>query len=356
MTLHKLTKVCVSVVAALACFGANAASNGVAVNLSAAKTVLQSNDDVVVNVKFTNTSGADQYVLKWFTPFVSAEQQLFDVYRDGVKVDYLGKQAKRTAPVASDYFLVKAGKSYTQQVELSSLYDMSVSGSYSVKYNAASAHLFGGAAAASLAAGKDVSVMQSDSMNLYISGRLSVAAPVQALLQPQASSLSFTSCTSSQSSAITSAVAASKTYANAAYAYFTAAKTGARYTTWFGAYTAARYSTATSHFSAISSAFANQAITVDCSCTDTGTYAYVYPTQPYKIYVCGAFWTAPTTGTDSKGGTLIHEMSHFNVVAGTLDNVYGQTGAKALAISNPTKALANADSHEYFAENNPAQN
>jgi peptidyl-Lys metalloendopeptidase len=48
-------------------------------------------------------------------------------------------------------------------------------------------------------------------------------------------------------------------------------------------------------------------------------------------------------------------MSHFTVVAGTDDWAYGQTAAKALAISDPAKALDNADSHEYFAENNPQQ-
>ncbi|WP_308628312.1 M35 family metallo-endopeptidase [Massilia genomosp. 1] len=35
------------------------------------------------------------------------------------------------------------------------------------------------------------------------------------------------------------------------------------------------------------------------------------------LYVCGAFWRAPVTGTDSQGGTLVHEMSHFTAVAGT---------------------------------------
>jgi peptidyl-Lys metalloendopeptidase len=35
--------------------------------------------------------------------------------------------------------------------------------------------------------------------------------------------------------------------------------------------------------------------------------------------------------------------------------VYGQSGAKSLAISDPNKAIDNADSHEYFAENTPAQ-
>ncbi len=61
------------------------------------------------------------------------------------------------------------------------------------------------------------------------------------------------------------------------------------------------------------------------------------------------------TGTDSKAGTLVHEMSHFNVVASTDDVVYGQTGAKNLAFSNPEDAIRNADSHEYFAENTPIQ-
>ena len=49
-------------------------------------------------------------------------------------------------------------------------------------------------------------------------------------------------------------------------------------------------------------------------------------------------------------------MSHFTVVAGTNDNAYGQTACKKLAQKNPRKAVDNADSHEYFAENTPFQN
>ena len=33
----------------------------------------------------------------------------------------------------------------------------------------------------------------------------------------------------------------------------------------------------------------------------------------------------------------------------------GQTSAKSLAKSNPSQAVMNADSHEYFAENTPSQ-
>ena len=96
-------------------------------------------------------------------------------------------------------------------------------------------------------------------------------------------------------------------------------------------------------------------MTFDCGCKQR-YYAYVYPNQPYNIYVCSVFWQAPMTGTDSKAGTLIHEMSHFTVVAGTDDYVYGQSGAKNLAITNPDNAIMNADNHEYFAENNPFRN
>jgi peptidyl-Lys metalloendopeptidase len=47
-------------------------------------------------------------------------------------------------------------------------------------------------------------------------------------------------------------------------------------------------------------------------------------------------------------------MTHFNVVAGTDDWAYGQSAAASLATSNPARAVDNADSHEYFAENTPA--
>jgi peptidyl-Lys metalloendopeptidase len=106
------------------------------------------------------------------------------------------------------------------------------------------------------------------------------------------------------------------------------------------------------NFGKISSAMNNATVSFDCS-SKQNVYAYVYPNQPYQIYLGRVFWSAPLTGTDSKAGTLIHEMSHFNVVAGTDDVVYGQTGARSLALSDPEDAIRNADSHEYFAENTP---
>ena len=83
-----------------------------------------------------------------------------------------------------------------------------------------------------------------------------------------------------------------------------------------------------SHFLKIRDAFANQTVTYNCGCAEN-YYAYVYPNSPYEIFLCNLFWTAPATGTDSRYGRYsVHEMSHFNVTAGTdHDHVYGQAGA-----------------------------
>jgi peptidyl-Lys metalloendopeptidase len=151
---------------------------------------------------------------------------------------------------------------------------------------------------------------------------------------------------------VTSAAAAALAMATDGEAYMQKNTLAARYGKWFGAADEARAQLVKTHFGAIREAFANKPVTVDCGCNKS-YFAYVYPSQPYKIYVCKAFWSAPMTGTDSKGGTLVHEMSHFTVVAGTDDWVYGQTGAADLARTDPAKSVDNADSHEYFGENTP---
>jgi peptidyl-Lys metalloendopeptidase len=71
------------------------------------------------------------------------------------------------------------------------------------------------------------------------------------------------------------------------------------------------------------------------------------------VYLCGAFWNAPTTGSDSKAGTIVHESSHFTKNGGTDDYAYGEQDCQALAKNNQNQAINNADSHEYFAENSP---
>jgi peptidyl-Lys metalloendopeptidase len=360
-------------------FAAQAAGNGVVVSVAPEKPSLGKSDDVVVKVTFTNTSGSPQYVLKSHTPFGGVPMTpLFDVTRDGSPVRYMGAVAKRPAPTAADYYLLKPGASYSARIELSALYDMATTGDYAIRFRAAATQLFADAPALQAAAGtgariaaaadgvKDVGELQSDVATVWIDGARArgsrevtrTLAEMQAesmagTTAVTAASVSYSQCSSSQQSTIGQALTAAQTMATNADAYMTRGTMGTRYTKWFGAVNSSRVSTIKSHFAAIKSTLASKPITVNCGCTDT-SYAYVYPTQPYTIYVCKAFWSAPLTGTDSKGGTLVHETSHFNVVAGTDDWAYGQSAAASLAISNPARAIDNADSHEYFSENTPA--
>ncbi|QNA90100.1 peptidase M35 [Massilia sp. Dwa41.01b] len=368
MSWNSILKSAIGIAALGMACGAQAGSNGVKVTVTPEKNALGASDDVVVNVTLTNTSSTPQYVLKARTPFEGLSAPLFDVTRDGAAVPYTGALVKRAKPTAADYYLLKPGASHTVKVELSALYDMSVSGDYSIRYRTASPDLFltnnGRLGGTVQAAGSNAGIgeLQSEAATLYVQGRLprGSESPIMEALKRDGGTVSpagvsYASCSSSQQSTIASAITAAKNYANGSVSYMTRTTMGPRYTKWFGTATSSRVSTVRSHYNNIKSAFDTKNVVVDCSCRDS-SYAYVYPTQPYRIYVCNAFWSAPMTGTDSKGGTLVHEMSHFNVVAGTDDHAYGQSAAASLAISNPTQAVDNADSHEYFSENNPALN
>ena len=359
MNWNQIFRTGVATLAVALCVGAQAASNGVTVSISPDKHTLGKSDDVVVNVTITNTSASPQYVLKWHTPFgAEIEESLFEVTRDGVKVPYLGAHYKRPAPTAADYYLLKPGASFSAKVELSGMYDMSITGDYTISYSTKSLSLFS-AELSGRAANREIGEIKSAPVTIWIDGsqpRGTVAKQTtidEMRAAAAGGSLAFNKCTASQQGTVTQALSAGLAMATSGDSYMAGGSVGARYNKWFGVTDSGRVATVKAHFVALKDAFANKPVTVDCGCKKT-YYAYVYPTQPYVIYVCKAFWTAPMTGTDSKGGTLVHEMSHFNVVASTDDWVYGQSGAASLAISDPSKAIDNADSHEYFGENTPA--
>jgi peptidyl-Lys metalloendopeptidase len=312
----------------------------------------------VVSVTISNDSLADLYVLRWQTPLAGVDADLFDVRRDGEQVVYIGRLVKRVAPRPEDYLRIPAGSSRSVAVDLARYYDLGRTGEYSVQLRLTLTD--------ALRDGATVKVATTDVLsNVAILGierdeRASqFAAEASRQPLPVKASNSYVSCSSSRQSSLGTVRTNAASYASGALSYLnghTYSTAGPRYTTWFGALSSSRYSTVTTHYSNLRTALSNASYTFDCTCTDSGTYAYVYPTQPYRVYLCGAFWSAPSTGTDSKAGTLVHESSHFNVVASTDDWVYGQSACKSLAKSNPSHAIDNADSHEYFAENNPAQN
>lgn len=328
--------------------GAAPRNGGALVSLGLDQSAFDTTQDVLVTVTISNPTNHTIRILKWFTPIEDVQEPLFAVTRDGEPVAYLGAIYKRPSITGNDYISLKAGDSITNTVSLGDYYDLSQSGQYEISYAVASFNLFDEKGNAF----KYRDILTSDIVSAKVEGRAPKGKPTPAPT-PAPGGTAFNSCTVDQQGLLLTARTEATNYSQGAKSYLDSNKQTQRYLTWFGQITPTRYATVTDHFNDITNAFVNAGITFDCGCRQN-YYAYVYPNQPYKIYLCKVFWSAPMTGTDSKAGTLIHEMSHFDVVAGTDDFVYGQSGAMNLASTNPDNAIMNADNHEYFAENTPA--
>ncbi len=324
------------------------------VSLSAGQLTFGAADEVLVRVTLTNPSDQPVKILKWFIPSSDHSENLFNISVDGQAVPYIGAIYKRAAPSADDYMTFAAGESLTADVSLDASYNLTVSGNYSVAYYVTSDSLY-----LNESTGRNrptlANTLTSDSLDLYIEGHPAPQlSPVNPDLVTASGSNAFTGCSPSEITALTSARTTAASYSADAVTYFNNAQQGLRYQYWFGTYDATRYNTVKSNFSAIKNYADSAAINFDCGCADApyeSTYAYVFSNDPSKIYLCGAFWSASTSGADSKAGTLIHEISHFDSVAGTDDVTYGYAPSHGLA---PASAIINADSHEYFAENTPS--
>jgi peptidyl-Lys metalloendopeptidase len=329
----------------LAAGSAAAAPARLVTQLEVEEAWLSGNDDVNLRFTLANESAAPVSVLKWQTPFEGVDDDIFTVARNGEKVTYLGRHVKRAAPTDKDFLVLAPGQRLSVKVELSKYYDMSRMGEYTVSFEQS---LQG--------PGARFTETGSNLVSVWIDSDAVVASNPN---EEEALTPTYVSCSNSQKNQLVTALGNAETYSANSYTYLSTRTTTAqrnastRYKTWFGTQTSSRWSTVQSHFLNIRNTIQTKTIKFNCACSDD-YYAYVYPAQPYQIWLCNAFWSAPATGTDSKAGTLVHELSHFNVVAGTDDHAYGQSACKSLATSNPSRAVDNADSHEYFAENTPS--
>ncbi|KAJ7576899.1 peptidyl-Lys metalloendopeptidase [Mycena floridula] len=244
----------------------------------------------------------------------------------GIKVKYVPRTVIAKNSTTS-FTVLAPGESAQVEHDLSKAYNFTLSGEST--YHIEASNLF-----------RYVDPVTQEAVPLYADSSVAHVAKLTGELAVARRSnlkkrISYNACSSSEKSSLVTAAADATTYATNAHTYLVAnTATTTRYVTWFGTFTSARHTTVTTHYAnMIANPYANNEY--DCTCTEEDTYAYVFPEEHAYIYLCGAFWEAPATGTDSKAGTL--------------------TAAKALAKSNPAEAIENADSHEYFAENNPSQ-
>lgn len=315
-----------------------------------------------ISYTLRNNSKQDLRVLTWNTPLEGAfDGDNFRVSYDGKKdsrpVPYRERHVKRAAAALADYRVLEAGSSATVYLDISHGYLTRHAGFYSIQFDA-SVDFYAvppGADPYSYridAADRRQLALQSNTVTAYQSTGLT---EIQAKLAAE-----FSSCDAGQQSQIDTALTAAETMAAEASEALSSTSvsqraSATRYTTWFGSYVSSRYATVSSHFAAISDATANKQLKFSCGSQRCGrtTFAFVYSDSPYEIFLCPAFWEAELTGTDSRAGTIIHELSHFTILGGTDDHQYGHDSSKQLGATDPARAIGNADSHEYFAENTP---
>jgi peptidyl-Lys metalloendopeptidase len=340
-------------------------ARGYTQNLSVSVTPKRSRfsekQNVEVTLNYKNKGPNTVMIYDWYLPNQDLFHPLFEVTRDGKLVEYIGPLVKRRAPTTKDMIPLESGKDVSTVVQLSSVYNMTGTGNYVVQLKldvglmllSSARDLETASASSARVAG---AILQSAPVALFVEGRSNklIETSAQVNLQTRSTTNAYISCSEAQKSAIVAAISSAITYSSTSMQYLAtlSSASSVRYTTWFGKYSSSNLITLKTHFTNINTVFNTKSMTFDCGC-NMNVYAYVYSNAPYKVYLCPLFWSAPATGTDSKSGTLIHETSHFTVVAGNNDYVYGQAGCKSLAVTNPTSAVSNADSHEYFAENNP---
>ena len=305
----------------------------------------QSSGKVLVTLK--NNSQQSIKILKWNTPLEEKiNSDIFKIYKNNKEIPYIGRHIKRVQPTQKDFLVFEAGEEYQSWIDLPLYYKMRSEGNYTISYSSPFTIL------TESKKHKLSKEKFSQENRLTISFVSSLQKEISRKINAD-----FEGCSenridilnNSQTEAIKIAKKASDAMNSASQD-----TTAPRYTTWFGEASSSRQALVTSHFDKIYNALDTKKLKFDCStCNEDGVFGYVYTNQPYQVYLCGAFWSANINGTDSQAGTLIHELSHFIIIAGTDDHVYGQDDAKSLAQTKPDSAVDNADNHEYFAEDTP---
>lgn len=319
---------------------------GLEVSIQALKKTYLSNDALRVKVTYSNVSDRDIKFLVWGSALEpQMTHEFLSIEVDGQPVPYIGIHAKRLPPTAAAYRLIRAGESVSGEVDVGRSYDIKSKGLYGVSYS-----------------GLDVSAgtaLRKQSLK----ATLNVSEDRLFRQNNRRTPIIQASCNATQRAQINEALTIAERIAQVAVrdlnnAPISLRPSARRYREWFGAYSAGRYAGVLRGMSRIASALQNNPIGFDCTCdisNRNNTFAFVFKGDPFNMNVCPVFFRVAARGTDSRSGTIIHEISHFTVVADTDDfsSALNQSGSRALARNNPSSAVRNANAFEYFAENTP---
>ncbi|MBX2847259.1 MAG: hypothetical protein KTR16_02975 [Acidiferrobacterales bacterium] len=325
-------------------FAGTSLPSGIEVSVTALKSSISVDQKAMVAVTYTNLSKQSVSLVRWETALNGGlTEDLFSIEHEGEQLPYTGLHAKRIAPTADDYVTLSPGQSIVGEVDLLAAYPINYRGEYHVSM-------------------RDEGFVVRKGVQTSSIIKLTADRPIRALKRVPR----FQNCSTAQRVEIDSALSSAERISAIAVRDLRNAPdilrpNARRYREWFGAYSPGRYATVERGMSRIASALSNQTIGFNCDCTGqpgvdpNNTFAFVFKNDPYNMTLCGVFFRVPRDGTDSKSGTIVHEVSHFSIVADSDDfsSALNQAGSRRLANSSPNLAITNANAFEYFAENTP---
>ena len=288
----------------------------VSFSLSTLKTSFASDEDVLINVKVKNNDpNKPARILDWIIPcdvnnpassesMLSKDLSSFEVKTlGGQAAKYLGPMFKRGKPSDKDYLRLGPGAEVSCTINLGKYFEFifpSGDEFYEIKFTETSSQLSAPSAR--------LETLGSDTLSLQIAAR---NAPTRALRERKLQAINnFRNCDGSQQNDIADARSRAAIESNNALnvidnvGRWKNAAYCPRYKDWFGDYEYNRHTTELKPgYSALRDRLNDSPIVFDCAgsgCPADNIFAYVYPSNPYVIYLCNMFWKAQMTGTDSK--------------------------------------------------------
>lgn len=79
---------------------------------------------MIIGFGLENSSNADAWVLKWYTPIEGFKGKFLAVRYDGVEIPYRGRMVKRGQPSRDDYVQLRGGTSVQAEIDLSHAYSL----------------------------------------------------------------------------------------------------------------------------------------------------------------------------------------------------------------------------------------
>ena len=314
---------------------------------------------VIMSFILANTGDEEAYVLTWYTPLEGLWSDCLQIMKNSKQVEYDGPLAKRGRPGPEDYILIPAGNAVRKDVDLISAYQVSEPGTYGVSVESLIPGPISTTEFATLNRGAELSGRRTEKLQsapaqfVVEEGserRMTLGETMREQVEETPPSMKlkaplFNGGTAQQRADVLRAH--NDGYGLLSVALATLAD-GPEYREWFGAHTITRFNKVRETFTSMKTLMDNRTFTYDLTGTGCRANTYGYTTKGgTTIWLCSLFWSAPSTGVDSKAGTVVHEHSHAS--GSTEDITYGQELARELAASIPDQAVRNADNFEYYS-------